>query len=64
HHPTVGEIDIVFKLDSYNLGINLDDDALEPAADAILFIIIVVAQDFDTIPHLIDIFPIGRGSET
>jgi hypothetical protein len=62
NHPTIRQVNILLKLDSDHLWINLNDRSIQPIAHAIS-LLIVVAKNLHVIPNFERIIMVGRGSE-
>ena len=60
HHPTIGEVNILMKLNCDHLGIDLDDHAFQPIACP-FSIIVMVTINLDNIANLIIAIVIRRG---
>lgn len=62
HHPTIREIDILLKLNSDHLDINLNHCPHQPIADTIA-VSVVITKYLDLITDMIHLDPIGSRLE-
>jgi len=63
HHPSICEIDILLKLNSNHLRIDLYDSANQPIPHAIAMCIFMVAEYINSIADLIMLFAIRSAGE-
>jgi hypothetical protein len=57
-HPAIRKVNIFFKLDGYDLGVDLHNDAHQPTTNTFVLLVIVIAKNFHTIADPICVFAV------